>query len=81
MTQDIAELLMYVAPEPIRQANERWLTRVLERLGIQRRDAEGLSLMALWLSPNLLMTQTCGYPLMTQPVSYTHLTLPTTPYV
>jgi len=66
MTQDIAELLMYVAPEPIRQANERWLTRILERLGIQRRDAEGLSLMALWLSPNLLMTQTCGYPLMTQ---------------
>lgn len=65
MTQNIAELLMYVAPEPIRQANERWLTRILERLGTQRRDAEGLSLLALWRSPNLLLTQTCGYPLMT----------------
>jgi ABC-type phosphate/phosphonate transport system substrate-binding protein len=66
MTQDIAELLMYVAPEPIRQANERWLTRIFERLGTLRRDAEALSLMDLWLSPQLLLTQTCGYPLMTQ---------------
>ncbi|WP_160106198.1 phosphate/phosphite/phosphonate ABC transporter substrate-binding protein [Pseudomonas izuensis] len=65
MTQHLAELLMYVAPEPIHQANERWLTRILERLGVTRRDAEGLSLMDLWLSPQLLLTQTCGYPLMT----------------
>lgn len=56
---------MYVAPEPIRQANERWLTRILERLGIARRNAEALSLRDLWLSPHLLLTQTCGYPLMT----------------
>ncbi|MBV6824968.1 phosphate/phosphite/phosphonate ABC transporter substrate-binding protein [Pseudomonas sp. PD9R] len=65
MMTHIAELLMYVAPEPIRQANERWLTRILERLGATRRSAEGLSLMDLWLSPQLLLTQTCGYPLMT----------------
>lgn len=65
MTQHLAELLMYVAPEPVRQANERWLTRILERLGATRRNAEGLSLMDLWLSPHLLVTQTCGYPLMT----------------
>ncbi|PZW92487.1 ABC-type phosphate/phosphonate transport system substrate-binding protein [Pseudomonas sp. 478] len=65
MTQHLAELLMYVAPEPIREANERWLTRMLERLGATRRNAEGLSLMDLWLSPHLLLTQTCGYPLMT----------------
>ncbi|MGJ7517481.1 phosphate/phosphite/phosphonate ABC transporter substrate-binding protein [Pseudomonas baetica] len=65
MTQHLAELLMYVAPEPIRQANERWLARILDRLGVTRRDAEGLSLMDLWLSPHLLLTQTCGYPLMT----------------
>ncbi|MEX3773422.1 phosphate/phosphite/phosphonate ABC transporter substrate-binding protein [Pseudomonas sp. MYb118] len=65
MTQQIAELLMYVAPQPIRQANERWLARILERLGVTRMDAEGLSLMQLWLSPQLLLTQTCGYPLMT----------------
>ncbi|RON41151.1 phosphate ABC transporter substrate-binding protein [Pseudomonas frederiksbergensis] len=65
MTAQIAELLMYVAPEPIRLANERWLTRILERLGSTRQSAECLSLPDLWLSPNLLLTQTCGYPLMT----------------
>jgi ABC-type phosphate/phosphonate transport system substrate-binding protein len=65
MTQHIAELLMYTAPEPIHQANERWLARILEHLGYARRDAAGLSLMQMWLSPNLLLTQTCGYPLMT----------------
>ncbi|MBD0680983.1 phosphate/phosphite/phosphonate ABC transporter substrate-binding protein [Pseudomonas sp. PSB11] len=65
MKRQLAELLMYVAPEPVRQANERWLSRILERLGATRRSAEGLSLMDLWLSPHLLLTQTCGYPLMT----------------
>jgi ABC-type phosphate/phosphonate transport system substrate-binding protein len=65
MSHDIAELLMYVAPEPVREANERWLTRILERLGVTRRNADMLSLMDLWLSPHLLLTQTCGYPLMT----------------
>jgi ABC-type phosphate/phosphonate transport system substrate-binding protein len=65
MTQHLAELLMYVAPEPIRQANETWLALILDRLGATRRSAEGLSLMDLWLSPHLLLTQTCGYPLMT----------------
>ena len=65
MTSAYAELLMYVAPEPIREANERWLTRMLERVGASRRNAESLSLMDLWLSPHLLLTQTCGYPLMT----------------
>lgn len=65
MTQHLAELLMYVAPEPIRQASERWLARILERLGATRRNAQGLSLTDLWLSPHLLLTQTCGYPLMT----------------
>ncbi|RON16707.1 phosphate/phosphite/phosphonate ABC transporter substrate-binding protein [Pseudomonas frederiksbergensis] len=65
MTHYIAELQMYVAPEPIRAANERWLSRILEHLGHARLSAEGLSLMDLWLSPHLLLTQTCGYPLMT----------------
>ncbi|WP_207266786.1 phosphate/phosphite/phosphonate ABC transporter substrate-binding protein [Pseudomonas sp. GW101-3H06] len=65
MTQHLAELLMYVAPDPIRQANERWLARILERLGATRRNAEDLPLMDLWLSPHLFLTQTCGYPLMT----------------
>jgi ABC-type phosphate/phosphonate transport system substrate-binding protein len=65
MTQDIAELLMYVAPEPIRQANERWLAQIVGRLGVTRRHVEELPLLALWRSPQLLLTQTCGYPLMT----------------
>ena len=47
MTSRYAELLMYVAPEPVRQANEQWLTRILERLGVTRRSAEGLELMQL----------------------------------
>jgi ABC-type phosphate/phosphonate transport system substrate-binding protein len=65
MTQHHTELLMYVAPEPIRVANERWIARILEQLGHTRLNAEGLSLPELWLSPDLLLTQTCGYPLMT----------------
>lgn len=60
------ELLMYVAPEPIRAANERWITRILDHFAHSRLSAEGLSLRELWLSPHLLLTQTCGYPLMTQ---------------
>ncbi|RON06486.1 phosphate ABC transporter substrate-binding protein [Pseudomonas brassicacearum] len=65
MTSGFAELLMYVAPEPIRLANERWLERIVERLGATRLSAEDLSLRELWLAPQLLLTQTCGYPLMT----------------
>ncbi|MFJ2712257.1 phosphate/phosphite/phosphonate ABC transporter substrate-binding protein [Pseudomonas sp. NPDC087346] len=65
MTQHHAELLMYIAPEPIRLANERWITRILDHLGHTRLNAEHLSLPQLWLSPQLLLTQTCGYPLMT----------------
>ncbi|WPN55150.1 PhnD/SsuA/transferrin family substrate-binding protein [Pseudomonas sp. P9_2] len=66
MSDHYAELLMYVAPEPIQQANQQWLTRILERLGVQRLNADHLDLPSLWLAPELLVTQTCGYPLMTQ---------------
>ncbi|WPC29182.1 PhnD/SsuA/transferrin family substrate-binding protein [Pseudomonas moraviensis] len=65
MTQHHAELLMYPAPEPVRVANEQWLARILEHLGHSRLDATKLTLPELWLSPHLLLTQTCGYPLMT----------------
>ncbi|MCO7629664.1 PhnD/SsuA/transferrin family substrate-binding protein [Pseudomonas fluorescens] len=65
MTQHHLELLMYTAPEPIRAANERWIARILDYLGHSRLNAVSLSLPELWLSPNLLLTQTCGYPLMT----------------
>jgi len=66
MTARIAELLMYTAPEPIQQANDRWLTRIVQTLGVTRADASSLSLRPLWRSPQLLLTQTCGYPLMTE---------------
>lgn len=66
MSEHYAELLMYVAPEPIQQANQQWLTRILERLELRRLNADHLDLPGLWLAPELLVTQTCGYPLMTQ---------------
>lgn len=65
MAQGFAELLMYVAPQRVRDAQQQWLQRVLEILGASRLDAQHLELNALWLSPQLLVTQTCGYPLMT----------------
>lgn len=64
MSQGFAELLMYVAPQRVREAQQQWLTRVLEILSATRLDAQALDLKELWLSPQLLMTQTCGYPLM-----------------
>ncbi|WP_248797261.1 phosphate/phosphite/phosphonate ABC transporter substrate-binding protein [Pseudomonas sp. MWU13-2105] len=65
MTHRYAELLMYVAPQEVREANARWIERIVELLGVRRGSAEGLDLMGLWLSPQLLFSQTCGYPLMT----------------
>ncbi|MEB0075796.1 PhnD/SsuA/transferrin family substrate-binding protein [Pseudomonas sp. CCI3.2] len=65
MTHGFAALLMYTAPDRLREANEAWLTRTLQRLGITRDEADHPTLMPLWLSSNLLLTQTCGYPLMT----------------
>lgn len=66
MPQGFAELLMYVAPPRVQQAQGQWLKRTMEILGVQRLDAADLDLKALWLSPHLLLTQTCGYPLMTE---------------
>jgi ABC-type phosphate/phosphonate transport system substrate-binding protein len=66
MPQGFAELLMYVAPQRVREAQERWLTRTLELLAITRVIDEASDLKALWLSPELTLAQTCGYPLMTQ---------------
>ena len=66
MAQGFAELPMYVAPQRVRVAQEQWLQQVLGILRGERRDARGLDLESLWLSPELLLTQTCGYPLMTR---------------
>ena len=66
MSEHYAELRMYVAPQQIEQANQQWLARVLEHLNLRRLNADHLDLPGLWLAPELLVTQTCGYPLMTQ---------------
>jgi ABC-type phosphate/phosphonate transport system substrate-binding protein len=65
MLQGFAELSMYVAPERVSEAQRRWLVRVLEILGAERLDASALDLHQIWRSPQLLLSQTCGYPLMT----------------
>ncbi|WP_447590421.1 phosphate/phosphite/phosphonate ABC transporter substrate-binding protein [Aquipseudomonas campi] len=65
MSTGYAELHMYTAPDAIHAANEAWLALILERLGAQRLPAQHLPLHALFESPQLLFTQTCGYPLMT----------------
>lgn len=36
MSDHYAELLMYVAPEPIEQANQQWLARILDHLNLGR---------------------------------------------
>ena len=66
MSDHYAELLMYVAPEPIQHANQEWITRILEHLNLGQLNADHLDLHGLWLAPELLVSQTCGYPLMTQ---------------
>lgn len=66
MTEHYAELQMYVAPQQIQQANELWLARIFERLGVTRRNARHLELRSLWRAPELLLSQTCGYPLMVE---------------
>ena len=66
MSGRYAELAMYVAPQQVSEANERWLTRVLELLQHTRGDARGLGLLELFRAPELLLSQTCGYPLLTQ---------------
>jgi ABC-type phosphate/phosphonate transport system substrate-binding protein len=65
MTHGFAALLMYTAPDRLRAANEAWLTRIVQLLGIPRDPAADFELMPLWLSSNLLLSQTCGYPLVT----------------
>lgn len=65
MNARYAELPMYVAPYRVRMANDEWLELILQKLAVQRLPAAHLSLPALWQDPQLLVAQTCGYPLMT----------------
>ncbi|MDR6956824.1 ABC-type phosphate/phosphonate transport system substrate-binding protein [Pseudomonas brassicacearum] len=62
MTSDLS---MYLAPARVLQAQEAWLQRVLEILGERREQTQIDDPMSHWLSPDLLLSQTCGYPLIT----------------
>jgi ABC-type phosphate/phosphonate transport system substrate-binding protein len=67
MPQGFAELLMYVAPQRVHDAQETWLARTLELLGAERLPLDDTTdLKGLWRSSHLLLSQTCGYPLITQ---------------
>ncbi|BBP59963.1 PhnD/SsuA/transferrin family substrate-binding protein [Pseudomonas sp. St316] len=62
MTSDLS---MYLAPARVLQAQEAWLQRVLEILGERREQKQIVDPMSHWLSPGLLLSQTCGYPFIT----------------
>jgi ABC-type phosphate/phosphonate transport system substrate-binding protein len=62
MTSDLS---MYLAPARIPQAQEVWLGRILEILGERREQTQVVDSMSRWISANLLLSQTCGYPLVT----------------
>ncbi|WPP00252.1 PhnD/SsuA/transferrin family substrate-binding protein [Pseudomonas sp. HR96] len=66
MTPGYAELPMYVAPWRVQLANERWLELILRKLNRERQAAAHLPLPVLWEAPELLLAQTCGYPLVTR---------------
>ncbi|WP_312602375.1 phosphate/phosphite/phosphonate ABC transporter substrate-binding protein [Pseudomonas luteola] len=57
---------MYVTPEPVREAGQIFIERVLAHLGIQQCEEAPADLMAQWSSPSLLLSQSCGYPVMTR---------------
>jgi ABC-type phosphate/phosphonate transport system substrate-binding protein len=65
MIQGFAELPMYTAPTLVQQASEAWLARIVGLLAVERLPVSELELSQVWLSPRLLLAQTCGYPLMT----------------
>lgn len=62
-----AALPMYVAPAEVQAASQEWLRESLALLGLgaDLKLPEG-DLVRFWRDPDLLLGQTCGYPLMTQ---------------
>jgi ABC-type phosphate/phosphonate transport system substrate-binding protein len=57
---------MYTAPEQMLKASEAFIEHVLRLLDISERSKAPSHLMAQWTSGELLLSQTCGYPLMTR---------------
>lgn len=66
MIKGFAHLAMYTAPPRVAQASAAWLTRTCQLLGVEHLGPPDLDLVESWLSPQLLLAQTCGYPLMTR---------------
>jgi ABC-type phosphate/phosphonate transport system substrate-binding protein len=66
MMQGFAQLAMYTAPPRVAEASAAWLTRICQLLGVEYLGSPDLELAQSWLSPHLLLAQTCGYPLMTR---------------
>ena len=62
MTSDLS---MYLAPARVLHAQDAWLERILAILGERRGQTQVVDLAAHWLSPDLLLSQTCGYPFVT----------------
>jgi len=62
MTSDLS---MYLAPARVSQAQDAWLERILAILGERREQKPIVDLASHWLSPDLLLSQTCGYPFVT----------------
>ncbi len=66
MSGRYAELTMYSAPAPVDAANQHWLDRIMQLLKQAREKPQNLDSLALFRAPELVLAQTCGYPLVTQ---------------
>ncbi|TWI55609.1 ABC-type phosphate/phosphonate transport system substrate-binding protein [Pseudomonas duriflava] len=61
-----SSLPMYTEPACIREASEAFIDAVFERLGIAGQQLPPDDLYAQWTDPDLLFSQSCGYPVMTR---------------
>lgn len=57
----IASLPMYDWPE-LREATDAWWAGIARHLGVTAGLARGPDYQGVWLRPDLLFSQTCGYP-------------------
>lgn len=59
------DLIVYLAPARLLQAQDAWLERILQLLGERRGQKHIVDLLSHLLAPDLLLSQTCGYPFVT----------------
>ena len=58
----VAVLSMYTEPAAVRKAYEELIHELARRLDVQLVQPPPADLRSLWLHPQLLLAQTCGYP-------------------